>query len=123
MNINYQKYALIFSFIFILSACSDFPVVKSSSEDRVIVTGAANRFVAAYEKAKKECAKYERYPKYVPDETMGLKQTAFDCIDPNAGVENETTDETVTENEPQPETAVEETQPVEEITTEEVPAN
>jgi hypothetical protein len=96
MNMQHRNLLATFCFIVLITACSNEPSIISATPDRVVVTGPPEKFVAAYDKAKKECEKNTKNAIYIADTEADLKEVAFDCI----GEEAEVVAETTTEEEP-----------------------
>lgn len=96
MKIRTWHLFAIFCVVTMTSACSNDPMIKSSSSDQIIISAPPERFVAAFEIAKKKCEEHERKAQYAPDQATDLKTVAFNCLAPEAEAEVE---ETATETE------------------------
>ncbi len=100
-------------FSILLAACSNGPVIKSATKDKVDISSPPEQFIEAYDLAKKECEKYTKTTQYIPDNTVDLKDVAFECVGEDIEVVAEATEpveETATEVEevmPDAETEVE----------------
>jgi hypothetical protein len=99
MCIRYSKIFTIACFILLIAACSNEPSIKSATSEKVIIGGPPERFTAAYELAKNECQKNTKIAQYIPDNTTGLSEVAFNCVGAEGEEEAATTEETTTENE------------------------
>jgi len=85
----------------LVTACgSNSPVITSATADKVEIKSPPDQFIEAYDLAKKECDKNTKTAHYIQDNTVSLEEIAFDCIGEEVEV------------------AVEESEPVEDATTE-----
>lgn len=103
MTMLNRNLLLIFSFITIFSACSNQVTIKSSTPDKVVISAPAEKFVEAYDVAKKECEKNTKIAQYIPDETKDLREVSFNCFgeDPEEVATAENAEEdTIPEEEP-----------------------
>lgn len=80
MNTRNTNIFVVLCAITLLSACSNEPSIKSASMDKVTIGAPANKFLEAYDLAKKECQKNTRKAIYITDETADLKEVSFECI-------------------------------------------
>ena len=100
MNTRNINLIAIFCFSILLTACGSGPVIKSATKDKVEISSPPEQFIEAYDLAKKECGKHTKTTQYIPDNTVDLKDVAFDCIGEDIEVVAETTEpveETATE--------------------------
>lgn len=118
MNIYNRKLLTVFCLSALVTACSNDPKIKSASADKVIISAPTEKFLGAYDLAKKECEKNTKTAHYIADDTADLEILAFDCV----GQEEEVVAEAASEEtaaEPDTEASVEIEQ---ETPTEEAPA-
>jgi len=84
MNTPNRIIFVIICFLMLITACSNGPTILSATADKVVIKAQPESFVAAYEVAQKECKKDTeniKNAKYIADETTGLKEVAFNCVD------------------------------------------
>jgi predicted metallo-beta-lactamase superfamily hydrolase len=121
MSTRNRNLFVIFYCIVLITACSNQLSIQSTSDDKVVISGPPEKFVDAYEMAKKECQKNTKNAEYITDETASLNLVAFNCV--GQEVETETVAETATEAETETATESEadvETEPEAEAETKEI---
>ncbi len=109
MNLSARKYYFAYSslllagLLFLLSACAVQPMIESSSEERVVISGNPDDFLWPLELARRECDTAGRIARYVPGKHEAIKRLEFECIDPDVllaeEVETDTPVRSETDNE------------------------
>ena len=66
-----------------MSACSSSPKITSATEEQVVIKAKPEKFLDAYDIAKRECDKNARIATYITDGTDSLGEVAFNCFNPN----------------------------------------
>ena len=64
----------------LVTGCTIEPGIHSTSTERVVIKSDPDKFLRAYELAKRKCDENERPIQYVPDYSKDLTVVAFDCI-------------------------------------------
>ena len=90
---------VIFCFIVLITACSNQPTIQSVTSDKVVIKAPPEKFVDAYDMAKKECEKNTKQAQYITDDTAGLEVVAFNCVGEEVEVATEETEEAPAEAE------------------------
>ncbi len=103
MNTQNRKLLTAFCFIVLVTACSNDPKIMSSTSDRVVIDAPAEKFLDAYNLAKKECEKNTKTAHYIADDSSDLDVVAFNCI----GQEEDVVAEATSEESPAAETNTE----------------
>ena len=82
MNTQNRNLFVTFCFIVSIAGCSNGPSIQSVTDDKVVISAQPEAFVQAFELARKECQKSDKFAQYISDETTSLKEVAFNCVAP-----------------------------------------